>query len=329
MYCVCDIYFISQYGRLYEKAEKGEARCWKYDGKEGKVSHQFLYRSIPLETEESWYDIVTPYGYGGPIIEKVNEGFTKSDLILAFEKAFGKYCEENRIVSEFVRFHPLTNNGQEFASVYNSEHIRNTLGTNLGAYDDPVANEFSKSCRKTVRQAINKGVSWRITKAPDSLEVFKQIYYATMDRNEASDYYYFDDAYFENCIKWFRENLLLVEAVFEEKTIAAGMYFLYEDKIHVHLSGTLSEYLFLSPAYILKYATALWGKENGYRIIHYGGGRTSSQEDALYLFKKKFSLNTEFQFFVGKKIWNEKIYKELCNFVGVEKSNFFPMYRIK
>lgn len=329
MNSVQDIYFDPNYGKLYEKAENGKAVVWEYDGKEGKVCHQFIVREIPIQHgDEPWYDIVTPYGYGGPLICNVSEGYTREALISAFEKAFGEYCKENKIVSEFVRFHPIIKNADDFVDMYNAKCIRHTLGTNLEAYDDPVASEFSKSCRKNIRRAINKGISWKITEKPDNIDSFKEIYFSTMDRNNASDYYYFDDEYFSNCLKYFKDNIIYVEAIFEEKTIAAGFYFVYNGTIHIHLSGTLSEYLHLSPAYILRYAVSLWGKENGCKIVHHGGGTSNSEENSLFLFKKQFAQNTEFDFCVGKKIWNKEIYDELCKINGNDvNSEFFPAYR--
>ena len=68
------------------------------------------------------------------------------------------------------------------------------------------------------------------------------------------------------------------------KVIAAGFYILSDGVIHAHLSGTLKEYIHLSPAYIVKYATALWGKEHGFRLVHYGGGTSRDPENSLYLF---------------------------------------------
>lgn len=323
-----DIYFAKEYGQLYERIEDGESILYEYVGKAGKINHLFILRKIPSSTNsEPWYDIVTPYGYGGPIIEEIFDNHTKDELLREFEDEFGKYCSEHRIVSEFVRFHPIIDNASDFTSIYNSKCIRKTLGTNL-TLDDPVAEEFSKGCRKNIRRAMSKGVSWRVTAQPSDISVFKTIYYSTMDRNGAKDYYYFDDRYFDDCQRFFRENLLFVEAIFEGKTIAAGLYFVFKDTIHIHLSGTLSEYLHLSPAYILRYATTLWGKENGYRLIHHGGGRSNADNDNLFLFKKQFASNTEFDFYVGQRIWNTDAYRALCLERGItEDVQFFPAYR--
>lgn len=61
-----------------------------------------------------------------------------------FEKAFGEYCQENQVVSEFVRFHPLVENAMDFQSCCEVAHSRNTVGTDLEAYQDPFMDEFSK-----------------------------------------------------------------------------------------------------------------------------------------------------------------------------------------
>ena len=251
----------------------------------------------------------------------------KEELLENYNKEFSKYCEENNIVSEFVRFHTLKKNYEDFKQIYNPIYMRKTLVTKLDE-EDVVQKQFGKSCRKNIRQALKKGIKYKVTKSPDNLDEFREIYYSTMDRNNATDYYYFDDEYFENVLKYFKENIILVQAIFEEKTIAAGLYFIYNDIIHIHLSGTLTEYLYLSPAYILRYAVTLWGIENGYKIIHHGGGRSNSEEDSLYLFKKNFAKIYHADFYIGKKIWNLEIYNKLCEIKNVKNDDgFFPAYR--
>lgn len=325
-----DIYFRPEYGQLYKKIETGKVEIFDFYSSLGHIYYQFIKRPIDILIDERrYYDIVTPYGYGGPLILKCVEG-EKNNLIQEFKVEFQKYCIKNNIVSEFVRFHPILGNAKDFESSYKVENIRKTVGTNLAAFDDPFQSEFSKSCRKNVRKALNNGVNYKVAQNPSvkSLKKFKEIYYSTMDRNEAGDYYYFDDDYFNNCVELFSEHLLLVEAIHNQKTVAMGLYFIYNKIIHIHLSGTLSEFLHLSPAYILRYAVTKWGKEKGYKIIHHGGGRGNSPEDNLYLFKKQFGKNTEFEFYVGKKIWNNKAYNLLCEKQKINaKAEFFPAYR--
>jgi lipid II:glycine glycyltransferase (peptidoglycan interpeptide bridge formation enzyme) len=232
----------------------------------------------------------------------------------------------NNVVSEFIRFHPIIENAKYFDKYCEVSYNRNTIGTNLALYEDPVKSEFSKSCKQSIRSALNKGIYFEIIENPEDFSDFKRIYYSTMERNQAEDFYFFDDVYFQQCRELLGDKILLANAFFMDQKIASGFYFKYNKIIHMHLSGTLSEYLYLSPAYILEYAITLWGKEHGFDLIHHGGGKSDKPDDSLYLFKKKFTQNTEFQFSIGKNIWNTEAYKELCNISGSDNVNFFPAY---
>lgn len=323
-----DIYFDADYGKLYEKHEQGKSEVFELNSQYGTIRNVFIKREIPSEIKgEKYYDIITPYGYGGPIITDCVEA-NKENLLAEYQKEFSMYCMKNNIVSEFVRFHPMVDNAEDFNDIYNTTHIRNTVGTNLRDYEDPFQEEFSKSCRKNIRKSLKSDVSFKITEKPNDVKKFMDVYYSTMERNNATEFYYFDETYFNQCIKYFKENLLVVEAIYEDTTIAMGFYFIYKDYIHIHLSGTLTEYLRLSPAYVLRYAVTQWGKENGYHMIHHGGGRTNDSEDSLYKFKKQFGKNTEFEFHIGKKIWNEATYNELCESKNIDRNvEYFPAYR--
>src|SRR5699024_850546 len=149
-----------------------------------------------------------------------------------------------------------------------------------------------------------------------------------MKRNSADEYYYFDKDYFKKSLIYFKNNIITVEAIYRNETIAMGFYFVFDNYIHIHLSGTLTEYLNLSPAYILRYGVTQWGKEKGYQLIHHGGGRTNDREDSLYKFKKQFGKYTKFEFYIGKKIWNKTIYNKLCKLKEKDTNiEFFPAYR--
>lgn len=324
-----DIYFEEKYGKLYENMENGKVEIFEYNSELGSVRNMFIKRKIPTKVDNrAYYDLVTPYGYGGPIIIDSIDNASTNELVQEYNNSFREYCKLNNIVSEFIRFHPIVGNHNDFKDIYDIKYMRKTLGTNLKDFDDPVQSEFSKSCRKVIRRALREGITFTIDENPDTIDEFTDIYYSTMDRNDANEYYYFDNDYFNHIINDFKDNVILVKAIYEEKTIASGLYFIFDKTIHIHLSGTLNEYLYLSPAYILRYAVTLWGKENGYELIHHGGGRNNSEEDSLFEFKKRFAKNTEFDFYVGKKVWNTEIYNKLCELRGVNESDdFFPAYR--
>ena len=129
-----DIYFETEYGKLYEKVEDGKFQIFEYKDENGKITNRFLKRQIPIQLgdESIYYDLVTPYGYGGPIIEECNGN--KENLLKNYEENFQEYCKDNDIVSEFVRFHPIIGNALDFEKMYNSIYMRKTLVTNLKDY---------------------------------------------------------------------------------------------------------------------------------------------------------------------------------------------------
>jgi len=324
-----DIYFELDYAKINEPIENGVAIEFRIDNDNGLITHTFIKRKIPFKIEDKqYYDIITPYGYGGPIIHKA---INKKELLNDFYLEFSKYCDDNDIVSEFIRFHPIFNNQFDFSSIYDIQFLRKTIGTNLKDYAEPVNSEFSKSTRKLIRKNLKENnFEYYIEKDVTNLDDFKEIYYSTMRRNDADDFYYFDTKYFDSLLEKYSQNIITVNVILNNRKIAMGLYFVSNKIIHVHLSGTLSEYLEYSPAYILKYATTIWGKEHEYDLIHYGGGSSNNIDDSLYKFKKKFGKNTEFDFYIGKKIWDQKVYYKLCEELCVDKSStFFPAYRKK
>ena len=324
-----DIYFEPEYAALYED-EQNKAVEYVYSDENGTVTNLFMKRKINIETGDGapYYDIITPYGYGGPVIISLRDPDRKKELLSAYLKDFSVYTKRNRIVSEFVRFHPIIGNGLDFQEFYQSKYDRHTTGTTL-TYDDVILAEFSKHKRKDIRKILqNPEIRYAIDEKPDNLDDFLEVYYSTMDRDAADAYYYFDRKYFEQLLAGFPDNVITGKVFLQDKLIAMGVYFRYGRFLHAHLSGTLSEYLHYSPAYILKYALALYGHDNGYQVIHYGGGTSPDPENGLYKFKKNFGKNTEFDFYIAKKIWNPEVYSELCRIKGADESDsFFPAYR--
>ena len=321
-----DIYFEEKYGKLDEFIEEGKSVKYIYEDENGKISNLFMLREIPTKLEnETYFDIATPYGYGGPVVEELRGD--KSELIKSYMDSFTQYCQKNNIVSEFIRFHPVVKNADDFEPVMNIQFIRNTVCTYFRDNEDVLTSEFHKSARKVIRRALRAGVSYEVIEKPEDLNVFIKNYYDTMDRNQASDNYYFKKEYFEYMLKEFSDNLLNINVYSEDGVcIASGLYFLYGKNMHAHLSGTKHEYLNLSPAYILKYATAEYGVSHGYDYIHYGGGTSNDENNPLLKFKMKFTNSPLCEFKIGKNIYLPEVYNKLVEISQPEKE-FFPEYR--
>lgn len=324
-----DLYFENNYCRLYEEIEGGSCGDFEFTSPLGSIHHLFIKRQIPqLYQGKVYYDLTTPYGYGGPLITELPNEEHKEELVAQFSKAFQAYCVEQNIVSEFVRFHPIRDNAKDFSACYDVHFRRYTTGVTLKGFEDPIQEEFSSSTRKKIRKALKDGVSYRITTNPNNLDEFVAIYLNTMERIGADAMYFFDETYFSNCLEYFGENLILVEALYKTQVIAAELHFRSGPTLHTHLSGSLAEYSHLNPVYVMTYAITLWATEQGIELIHSGGGVTTAVDDSLYLFKKKFGKNTEFEYYTGYKIWNQEIYQHLVELTKTDEAGeFFPAYR--
>lgn len=322
-----DIYFEKDYAVLSSIIEKGEACEYVYQDENGIVRNVFIKRPIDVELEDGeCYDIITPYGYGGPLVIECSG--SREELVKNYYKDFAQYCKDNRIVSEFIRFHPIVGNVEDFKTIANTEMIRKTVATVIED-EDPFTKEFSKSTRKLIRRLLrDENFSYKIYNREDiRLDNFAKIYESTMDRNEATDFYYFERKYFEKTCELFPEETYVIDVFYKDLCIASGLYFRYKDFLHAHLSGTLNEYLHLSPAYYLKHVSLELAKEQGCKYIHYGGGTTNSEDDGLFRFKKKFTKTGIYDFYIAKEIYMPKLYEKLVEKTGTQDSSFFPKYR--
>ena len=100
-----DIYFTSDYYKLYQQNGDGEARCFVFEDGEQILLYPFLINSVNglgFELDKEYYDIQGAYGYNGIVTSSNNEKF-----ISDFYKCFYKYCQQTNIITEFVRFHPV------------------------------------------------------------------------------------------------------------------------------------------------------------------------------------------------------------------------------
>ncbi|MHC0552853.1 GNAT family N-acetyltransferase [Salinicoccus sp. CNSTN-B1] len=246
-----------------------------------------------------------------------------------FNKVFSEFCRRNNVVSEFVRFNPLYQNQEPFQDIYDIQFVRKTVGTDLKRFEDPFKKEFCSTARRKTRKLLkDERFSCVLEKGFGKVDAFIDIYEETMARTNASGFYYFEEDYFNRLKENFPEDILTTSVFFEDEIVAMGLYFSSGEAIHDHLNGTKDDFLTYSPAYLLKYTMMNWAHENDYSVIHYGGGISNDPEDSVLKFKKRFSKNTEFEFHIGRKVWNPSVYRELCLNKGVPGDNeFFPAYR--
>ncbi|MCZ2258631.1 lipid II:glycine glycyltransferase FemX [Sporosarcina sp. G11-34] len=320
-----DVYFSYEYFASSLLIDLGEPILFYYEDENGRVAYPVVKRKIENIAGEELYDITTPYGYGGPLVSYLNE---EKELLYKFRMEINKYCNKNDIVSEFVRFHPVLGNEKNLEKDLDLDviYIRNTIEMKLQQGEE-LLSEIPGKTRNMIRKAIRNGVEVKKLDKDESIKDFLAIYHSTMNRNDAADYYYFNENYFKETFELLNPNIHMFGAFVEEKIIAATLIFTYGDFMHYHLSGALREHLSLGANNLLLYEIAEWGRKQGMESFHLGGGYFGN-EDGLYRFKKSFSQLEPLNFYIGKKIHNEDLYRMLVSEKGITEDNgFFPLYR--
>lgn len=317
-----DVYHSKEYTILFSKIQDGIPEAAYFENKDGKVFYPFIKRKIKLK--ENFFDIITPYGYGGPVVEG------KERVMEEFYKYFKEYCFTHNIVSETVTLHPLLSNNDSIKHIMKSDYIRRTIAIDLSYPIEEIRKKYSSNNRRNIRKALKEGVSVSISNVEADIEKFIELYYETMDRNHASSFYYFERFYFYQQMKEtpLSKSVLLL-AKHQDKVVGGIILLIGKDFAHYHLGASKTEYLSLRANNLLFDAMIEHAKSLGANILHLGGGY--GDDDNLFRFKSSFTNQEFYEYYLGKHIINEKVYGELAKMVGVpeQDNTYFPIYRVK
>ena len=295
-----------------------------YEGYGLRAIYVYMKRRTAID---GYFDSVTPYGYGGVLLE----GDTSEQNLQAFWKAYVEKMREEGIVDNFVRYHPVLANAVPMKQISTVIDLGKTIAFDLESPEVIWENIISKN-RNMIRKAEKNGITIEHGKGMDLLDQFTAIYNATMDKDHAEEYYYFKRPFYESIEKDLNDNYEMFYAMYEGRTIAMSIMIFANGRLNYHLSGSDIQYRNLAPSNLLLYKAALWGYEHGYKTFHLGGG-VGSGEDNLYKFKAAFNKNSDYQFSIGKEIFDQEKYDELVALRAKEdpefnpESKFFPLYR--
>lgn len=324
-----DTYWLSGYVKAFKIHGDGEPLLFYYDKDGTRGINVVFKRDVALDDrfagkipEGEYYDFVTPYGYGGWLIEGNGQ-----------EKLFREYnswLEKNGIVSEFVRFHPMVKNHVLCQRYYDVIQLGEVVHMDLSTPDVIWENIPSKN-RNMIRKAIKNDVKIYNGRYPEIFKIFREIYNGTMDKDNADPYYYFETEFYDSILNDLPDNAEIFYAVKDGVIIAASIMIFANGMMNYHLSGSLREYSSLAATNLLLYKAALWGCANGYNTLYLGGG-VGSGEDSLFKFKRAFYRGELNHFYIGKKIYDQEKYDELVKIriedePSIVETRFFPQYR--
>lgn len=255
-----------------------------------------------------YYDFETPYGYGGPIANTDDLVWIKRSLSLCMQ-----YFKDNSFIAGFFRFHPLLKNADLCRDIFTVIDDRKTVVIDTSVEEDSIwMNQISSKNRNMIRKAEKNGLAFERDDDFKYIEQFKVLYDSTMERLEADDFYFFDDNYYDSFCKHFKNKGFIGCVKKENEVIGAALYMINGSYGHYHLAGSKREYASLGTNNLLLWKVACEMHKEGVKEFHLGGGTDSDEENSLFKFKKSFSKNIR-QFSIGKAIFNEKVYNEICS----------------
>lgn len=328
------------YVQLYTNGS-AEARCALYETDKGVVFYPFLLRCIPKQTGKKpsatpFFDIISPYGYGGPLlVKKQPEKWTteagnasaaiekeqKTALFSGFYSYFHRWARENNIVSEFVRFFLFSEARVFYYGLV--EHNNDNIVVSLNRTDEELWRSFRHKVRKNVRKALEKGLVVEEDPLGERLDDFLNVYYHTLDRRKATGFYYFSKDFFRRSVQALSGNSCFFHVQQQNQVIASELVLMSDSHVYSFLGGTLADHFDARPTDLLKYHITKWARTNGFTHFVIGGGH--KPHDGIFAFKEAFAPGSILPFHTGKMIFDEKMYKNMHG--NISYDGFFPAYR--
>lgn len=323
-----DVYWLSGYVKAFKIHGDGEPLLLYFYDRENttKAINVVMKRDIRndinfkniIDNDKEYYDLSSPYGYGGWLIEGENIEQLFSD--------YERWCLRNNIISEFVRFHPIIGNHESCTGFYDVVRLGEVVHIDLSS-PETIWENFVSTCRTRVRKAVKNGLKIYNGRYPEIYEKFRAVYDATMQKNNAEEYYYFGDDFYKSVLEDLPHNSQIFYAEKDGEIIAASIMLTANGRMNYHLSGALQEYSSLAATNLIMYTAALWGCANGCKTLYLGGG-VGSGEDSLLRFKKTFYKGKLNRFYIGKKIFDQYKYDELVSLRSeINNTCYFPVYR--
>jgi hypothetical protein len=249
-------------------------------------------------------DIESAYGYGGPIAN-----CTDLDFLAGAHRAFSEWCRAQRIIAEFIRFHPLLGNDAWCDHEVDLSPDRETRSLNLSTFDRNNL-PFDTKTRNMIKRAERSGVELETVSPTKNIREFEDLYERTLGRLSADPYYNFEPAYFENLARLIQTSGFLLAARLSGRWIAGAIFFQGTNWLHYHLSASDRDFRCPGVTNLILVRAAELGQSRGLSRLHLGGGRTRNADDSLLRFKSTMSSDSH-QFWIGRRIFAPDLYQQI------------------
>lgn len=305
-----DVFYSPEFAQLCQDTinRDHEVLCAAIATDGGAILYPFAKRNLASLTRlpgfDGFHDITGLYGRGGV----VGSPRALAD-IGTFHAAMAGYCDKESIVCGFDRFHPLIGNDAYAAPGARVMDIGGFVAVDMRPALDEIERSFRHSVRKDLRKAERNGISCFAEPNCDHLEDFLDIYYHTMDRNAATEFYYFSEGYFLALAKQMPGHFHFFYAVAEGEIVSCELVLHHGKYCHSFLGGTRKQALPLCANPLLKREIIAFLKDRGCEYFLLGGGIRAA--DGMFKFKQAYAPEGVYPSRIGGMIWNPDIYRKL------------------
>ena len=318
-----DVYFCPEWVRLHRFQPGARAIMFTYQEANEVWAYPFLLQPITHIGEhaldQTWFDIETAYGYGGPLASTEETGF-----LTEAHCAFAEWCQEQGVVAEFVRLHPLLHNERWLDPRVELVYDRGTVSLRLRELTSSEL-PYNSTARNMLRRAERARLHVQAYPVYDHFDQFVTFYLRTMDRVHADEYYYFNEEYFRGLRELIQKTGWLLVAQQDEEWIATAIFLKGPVWLHYHLSASNPDKRVPGATNQILHAAAQIGSQHGLERLHLGGGRTSKPDDSLLKFKRSMATDSH-SFYIGKRIHNQDVYASLRAIWEQQYSSLVPKY---
>ena len=321
-------YYKRKYIRAITRMDNAEPILFSYSDENGValsvcMKHDLANNKCFIGRIEhnKYFDLISPYGYGGYV-------FCDCDPRRVAAEHREVCRAEKNFVSEVIKFHPLS----RFVDSYEgkvSSPFHNVIRSTDGSMDD-IWMDFKQKVRKNVKKAISYDLQVFHEATAEHLDDFINIYYKTMERNNADKAFFFDRSFFD-LLSSDEKNIEFFYVVKGNRVISAELVLYDNYCAYSYLGGTDDDFFEMRPNDILKYEIIRWANQKGLRSFILGGGH--GDDDGIFNYKAALAPKGVVDFYIGTDLFSKEKYDELCQLRKDVDASFsiddrlFPAYR--
>jgi hypothetical protein len=276
-----DLYFTPEYGEACEYSDNAEWECCIFE------DLIYTYLKLPsIISGITYYNLLTPYGYSGYY-------YKNKCTYDTFIPLFRSIAVKRNYLTEILRQNPYINVD---ISNYDILKKKTIFAIKVDNYQIFLKKVLHKDKKENISIATKLGFTFTLHEIDniDLMNNFITLYNNNMKRINASDYYYFNDAYY-NSLKKINNAHFAVVRNSSNNIIGMSILFIFKHFIHYHLSCNDNSSKSISCFLITNVVKNL----SINKLFILGGGVVDN--DGLYNFKNSLS-NIKIEYVIYKNV---------------------------